>query len=292
MTLTPELLHLIEHLQEENIVGLLAPSFPVDFSYPEIIVNLKRIGIDRVVELTYAAKLINIEYQRLLKEYPEKRYICANCPSIVKYIQTKHPELTAYLINVASPMVVMHRFIKQKYGPEWKTLFIGPCFAKKLEAKEYGVDYAITFKELTDIFAYCDTHNLCHKNITYTVTELGIPDFDHFYNDYTKIYPLAWGVADSLHYKGSLQKEEVYVVDGPSNIEAGIQTFLNTPQIRFLDILMCTWWCVWGPGVVSQAPIATRAQKVLDYKQACKKDKIGSKLGKFSYAKWLDITRI
>ncbi len=232
-----------------------------------------------------------MEYQRILKENPDKRYICPNCPTVVKLIEAKYPELKEHLIDVASPMVIMDRIIRQKYGPEWKTLFIGPCLAKKIEAKEHNVDYAITFKELQQIFDYFQENNIKYDEISYDVTEDGTPDFDHFYNDYTKIYPLAGWVADSLNYRGDLAKDQVYVVDGPAEVDKGIQEFKNNPNIRFLDILMCKGWCIGGPGMMSQAPLEEKIKKVYDYKQYCKKDKIWSKLGKFENAEWLDMTR-
>ncbi len=291
MPLTPELQTLVDTLSHEKIVCLLAPSFPVDFSYPKIIMDLKGIGIEKVVELTYAAKLINMEYEKILKENPDKRYICPNCPTIVKMIDVKYPELKEYIINVSSPMVIMDRFVKKEYGPEYKTIFIGPCFAKKMEAKQYGIDYAITFKELQDIFNHNKENNIASKEFTYSVTEDGTPDFDKFYNDYTKVYPLAWGVADSLHIKGILTKDQILVVDGPKDLNFGFQEFKNNTNIKFLDILSCEWWCIGGPGMMSKEPSEVKKQKVLDYKDYCRKDKIWSKLGKFEYGDGLDITR-
>lgn len=291
MPLTPELQTLVDTLSHEKIVCLLAPSFPVDFSYPKIIMDLKGIGIEKVVELTYAAKLINMEYEKILKENPDKRYICPNCPTIVKMIDVKYPELKEYIINVSSPMVIMDRFVKKEYGPEYKTIFIGPCFAKKMEAKQYGIDYAITFKELQDIFNHNKENNIAPKEFTYSVTEDGTPDFDKFYNDYTKVYPLAWGVADSLHIKGILTKDQILVVDGPKDLNFGFQEFKNNTNIKFLDILACEWWCIGGPGMMSKEPSEVKKQKVLDYKDYCRKDKIWSKLGKFEYGDGLDITR-
>ena len=291
MPLTPELQTLVDALHHEKIIVLLAPSFPVDFAYPDIIINLKMIGAEKVVELTYAAKLINMEYERILKEHPDKRYICPNCPTIVKMIEFKYPELKEFIIDVSSPMVIMDRFVKKEYGPDYKTLFIGPCFAKKMEAKTYGIDYAITFKELQDIFNYNKENNITPKEFTYSVTEDGTPDFDKFYNDYTKVYPLAWGVADSLHIKGIVDASQILVVDWPKNLDAWFQEFKNNPNIRFLDILACEWWCIGGPGMMSKETIEERKQKVLDYKQYCKKDKIWSKLGKFEYGDGLDLTR-
>lgn len=291
MALAPELQTLIDALQHEKIVCLLAPSFPVDFSYPEIIIRLKSIGVEKIVELTYAAKLINMEYEKILKENPTKRYICPNCPTVVKMIEVKYPELKEYIINVASPMVIMNRFVKKTYGPKYKTLFVWPCLAKKMEAKQYGIDYAITFKELQTIFDHYKENAIPERAFTYSVTEDGTPDFDKFYNDYTKVYPLAWGVADSLHLKGVIDKEQILVVDGPTNLDAGFQQFKNNQHIRFLDILACEWWCIGGPGMMSKEPIEARKQKVLAYKQYCKKDKIWSKLGKFEYSDGLDLAR-
>ena len=191
MSLTPELQLLMDNLSHEKVICLLAPSFPVDFSYPEILLDLKKIGLNKIVELTYAAKLINMEYEKVLKENPDKRYICPNCPTVVKLIEVKYPELKEFIIDVASPMVIMNRFVKDAYGQEYKTLFIGPCFAKKMEAKQYGIDYAITFKELQDILDSTKENNNETKEFNYSVTEDGTPDFDKFYNDYTKVYPLA-----------------------------------------------------------------------------------------------------
>lgn len=291
MIISPELQTLVDALHQEKIVVLLAPSFPVDFAYPEIIINLKMIGVQKIVELTYAAKLINNEYERILKENPDKKYICPNCPTIVMMINAKYPELKEHIINVASPMVIMDRFVKKEYWAEYKTLFIGPCFAKKMEAKHYGIDYAITFKELQDILDYTKENKIAAQEFTYSVTEDGTPDFDKFYNDYTKVYPLAWGVADSLHIKGILTKDQILIVDGPKNLDAGFQEFKNNPNIKFLDILACEWWCIGGPGMISKEPIEARKQKVLDYKTYCKKDKIWSKLGKFEYSDGLTLTR-
>jgi len=118
MPLTSELENLCKALDTEKVVALLAPSFPVDFKFPDIILQLRQLGIEKVVELTYAAKIINAEYEDILKNNPSKQYICANCPTIVTMVQAKYPELKDKLINVASPMVVMDRFVKKEYCKE------------------------------------------------------------------------------------------------------------------------------------------------------------------------------
>lgn len=124
MPLTPELENVIKVLDEGKTICLLAPSFPVDFEYPQIIMDLKGIGFTKVVELTYAAKMINIHYHDLIEKNPEKQWICTNCPTIVKYIANKYPQHKDKLIDIASPMVIMSRFVKKEYGADRKTVFV------------------------------------------------------------------------------------------------------------------------------------------------------------------------
>jgi iron only hydrogenase large subunit-like protein len=100
MVLTPELENLVKILNTEKTVCLLAPSFPVDFTYPQIVMDLKGIGFTKVVELTFAAKMINMHYHELIKKNPDKQWICSNCPTIVKYITAKYPQHKDKLINV------------------------------------------------------------------------------------------------------------------------------------------------------------------------------------------------
>jgi iron only hydrogenase large subunit-like protein len=68
-----------------------------------------------VVELTYAAKIINMKYHELIKSDPTKQRICTNCPTIVKYVKNKYPQHADKLIDIGSPMVIMSRFVKKEY---------------------------------------------------------------------------------------------------------------------------------------------------------------------------------
>ncbi|HEX3040086.1 MAG TPA: [Fe-Fe] hydrogenase large subunit C-terminal domain-containing protein [Caproiciproducens sp.] len=58
-------------------------------------------------------------------------------------------------------MVACGRSIK-KIHPEAKTVFIGPCLAKKAEAREPdiadAVDYVLTFEEVAELFDLMDIH--------------------------------------------------------------------------------------------------------------------------------------
>jgi iron only hydrogenase large subunit-like protein len=84
----------------------------------------------------------------------------------VGLVKNKYPQHKDKLIPIASPMVIMSRFVKQEYGPDYKTVFVGPCLAKKLEAKASGdVDYAVTFKELQAIFNYFKDQKIPYQEV-------------------------------------------------------------------------------------------------------------------------------
>ena len=189
-------------------------------------------------------------------------------------------------------MIIMSRFVKKEFGEDYKTVFVGPCFAKKIEAKEsWNVDYAITFKELQSIFDYYENSNLPVKEFSFDVTENGEIDFDKVYNDYTKVYPLSWAVAQTMHAKDILKEDQVIIVDGIAGMNDAMRKFEADTNIRFLDALSCIWWCIGWPGIMSQDSISMREYKVRSYKEYSQKDKIGTKVWKFEYSEWLDISR-
>ena len=175
---------LIESLdKKEKLVVMLAPSFVVDFSYPSIILALKKVGFDKVVEVTFGAKMINREYHKKLKNSKEL-VIATVCPGIVELVKNKFPEHTKKLIDVDSPMSATAKICKKTY-PQHKIVFISPCNFKKIEARKSNkIDFVINYLELKKLLKLKKIK--VNKKI-----KIG---FDKFYNDYTKIYPLAGGL--------------------------------------------------------------------------------------------------
>ena len=239
---------------------MLAPSFVVDFSYPQIIGQLKELGFDKIVELTFGAKMVNREYHKIL-ENSNKLVISSVCPGIVETIKEKFPKYKNNLITVVSPMIAMAKVCK-KFYPKHKIVFISPCNFKKIEAKKSGlIDYVIDYKELKEILK---KKKIPIKNYDFR--------FDKFYNDYTKIYPLAGGLSKTAHLKGILKKEEIKVMDGINKVSK----FLKKPEknIKFFDCNFCLGGCIGGPCINSQESISRRRKKVLDYFAVAQKEEI------------------
>jgi len=274
---------LLEFIQSNKPVVLLAPSFPVDFTYPEIIWILKSLGCWKIVELTYAAKLINNQYHEHFKNNSEHARICSNCPTIVQYIKNKFPQHKDKLIPIASPMIIMSRFIKKQYGPETKTLFVWPCLAKKIEAKTtWEVDEAITFKELQELIDYA-------KNKWIKIETPKESDFDNFHNNSTKIYPLDWAVAQTMNRKDILKDDQIIITDWIPKINEAIKKMESDSNIKFLDLLSCSWGCIWWPWIISKDDKETKIQKIKNYQQQMKqKEENSPQKWKIEYANWLE----
>ncbi len=132
----------------------LAPSFVANYEgvgIQSMRKALKQLGFYDVEETAIGATIVKKEYERMLREEDRDVVITSCCHSINLLIQKYFPSLLEYLADVISPMQAHCQDIKNRY-PEAKTVFVGPCVAKKDEAQraEGVVDAVLTFEELTN----------------------------------------------------------------------------------------------------------------------------------------------
>ena len=138
----------------DPVVVSLAPSFIANYDGVGIEAMrdaLKQLGFHDVEETAIGATMVKREYDRMLREESRDIVISSCCHSINLLIRKYFPEALPYLADVVSPMVAHCLDIKRRI-PGAKTVFIGPCVAKKDEAEEHGdaVDVVLTFEELTE----------------------------------------------------------------------------------------------------------------------------------------------
>ena len=138
----------------DPVIVSLAPSFIAN--YNGVGINsmrkaLKKLGFYDVEETAIGATIVKNEYERMIEEEERDIIISSCCHSINLLIQKHHPRALEYLADVVSPMQAHCNDIKQRYNNA-KTVFIGPCVAKKDEAEHYEgiVDAVLTFEELTE----------------------------------------------------------------------------------------------------------------------------------------------
>jgi len=145
------------------VYAMIAPAFIGQFS-PEVTPGMlrsafKKIGFQGMVEVALFADILTLkealEYDRIIHEQKDFVLTSCCCPVWIAMIRKVYPEFLPHLPGSVSPMVACGRSIK-RLEPGAVTVFIGPCIAKKAEAREEdiadAVDYVLTFQEMRDIF--------------------------------------------------------------------------------------------------------------------------------------------
>ena len=243
--------------EKKHLVAMLAPSFPIMYTYPDIVKRLKQIGFSEVLEVSAGAEVTNAQMLMALNKDKKKRFITSPCASAVRLIRKKYPDLEKYLAyNVDSPMVATTKIAHHKW-PDAKVVFIGPCIVKRLEASEDHPDLDIlvlTYKELNEVL------KSIQPDETIPVEKL----FD-LENSSTRLYPISGGLAATSCSSHLLSSDEIQVISGWKNCAEALDNFEKNTSVRLLDILFCDGGCINGPGIDSTLSIEERRNKILTY---------------------------
>lgn len=263
---------------ESKVFLMAAPSFPIDFDYNNFVLSMKKLGFDKVSELTFGAKIVNHKYRDYINSHKDqKMFITSPCPSIVNLIKTQLPEYVKYLMPFDSPMTAMAKIVKKNY-PNYKIVFLSPCFAKKIEANNSGlINATVTFKEMKEL--------LEGEKIKAPKTKAF---FEKFYNEYTKVYPIDGGLAKTMQAKEIFKKNEIVSCSDCAKIK---EIFEKNKGKKFFDLLFCKGGCIGGPGIASNESTIKRKKKVLDYKLSSEQEVMGKKRGLIKHIEGIDFGR-
>ena len=151
------------HSHKGLIYALVAPAFLGQFSStvtPGMLRNaLKKIGFDGMIEVSLFADILTLkealEFDKNIKTEEDYQLTSCCCPIWIAMIRKTYHSLMPHIPPAVSPMIASGRAVKAIHS-DALTIFIGPCLAKKAEAKEKdlagAVDYVLTFQEINDIF--------------------------------------------------------------------------------------------------------------------------------------------
>ena len=218
------------------VIASLAPSFIAN--YDGVGVNsmrkaLKKLGFYDVEETAVGATIVKNEYERMIKEDDRDIIISSCCHSINLLIQKHYPFALNYLADVMSPMQAHCQDIKNRYHNS-KTVFIGPCVAKKDEAEHYKgiVDAVLTFEELTEW--------LKAENIELEKEK----DNDVFSR--ARFFPTTGGILKTMELDNS---EYTYLaLDGVENCIDALKDIENGKIHKcFIEMSACVGSCIGGP---------------------------------------------
>ncbi len=194
---------------------------------------VKKLGFADAEETAIGAAIVKNEYDRILKEEKPDVLISSCCHSVNLLIQKYYPEVLSCLAAVMSPMQAHCAEIK-KHHPEAKTVFVGPCVAKKDEADHYGsvVDAVLTFDELTGWLN--DEGITIEERKEDTSTGL------------TRFFPTTGGILKTMEKS---EKDYTYMaVDGIENCMEVLDELRSGGVHRcFIEMSACTGSCIGGP---------------------------------------------
>ena len=218
------------------VIVSLAPSFVANYEGAGINSMrkaLKKLGFYEVEETAIGATIVKNEYERMIKEEERDVIISSCCHSINLLIQKHHPAALEYLADVVSPMQAHCNDIKQRYQNA-KTVFIGPCVAKKDEAEHYEgiVDAVLTFEELTEW--------LKSENIEIE------PETDNDICSRARFFPTTGGVLKTMAQENT--GYTYLALDGVENCIAALKD-IESGKIHkcFIEMSACVGSCMGGP---------------------------------------------
>jgi signal transduction histidine kinase/iron only hydrogenase large subunit-like protein len=251
----------MELLPSGNAIAIIAPSFPASFpeTYTKLPAALKQLGFKLVTEAAFGADLVSKLYTEYFEANDDRIIVSSPCPAVFNLIEKYHTDVIDKLATVVSPMIAMGRYLKMNYGQDTKTVFIGPCIAKKSEYVEEevndAIDAVLTFIELKEIL----------KVFQIDLNELSETDFDPPHAYLGKSYPLAGGLIKTANKSHDILEKEVIVVEGKQRVVEAIEEIENgSLKSKFVDILFCEG-CINGPAIDSELNYYSRREKVVSF---------------------------
>ena len=203
---------------------------------------LKKLGFAGVSETALGAQLVSAQTAELLKKAEPGVYFSSACPAAVDYLRKYYPEWTAGILPVVSPVMAHCKMLKQTYGNDIETIFVGPCAAKKNEADRSPdvLSLAITFAALESWL----------QEAGIRPGEVEAAELVPFPAEEGRVYSVEGGMNDTL--RDPSVDARLVAVSGLPNISRMIER-VDLEKLKksntkiFVEMLACDGGCVNGP---------------------------------------------
>lgn len=266
-------------------VALPAPSFYAQFNNLDdtniVLRALKRMGFDDVYEVSAAAELVS----ELTRDYIEKHrenapFISVACPSVVRLIQVKFPNLLEHLLKVNSPVEIAaseaKRIAMEKTGlsaEDIGVIFISPCPAKVTSVKnplgyeKSEIDAVIAIKEVYPKILPLMLESVDDNTDLSSSGKIG----------------LSWGASGGE--ASGLLVDNYLAADGIENVIKVLEDLEDQKisNLEFIELNACSGGCVGGVLQVENPYVAKSKLKQLRKYMPVSKSHIGNAIPCNSY---------
>ncbi|MBO4962490.1 MAG: 4Fe-4S dicluster domain-containing protein [Clostridia bacterium] len=246
-----EVIKILKENKDNNVYAIVAPAIASQFRFAktgQVIKGIKELGFNFVVEAALGADMVALEES---KELAEKGFLTSSCcPAFVSFIKTNFPNLVEHISHNLSPMATLGKYIKEQ-DKNAKVIFIGPCTAKKSEAKKDSVkeyiDVVLTFEELQAL--------LDSKDIDITaLQEEKLDNASNFGRLFARTGGLSSAVEQALKEQNIDFEVKPVICDG---IEACKLALLkknkNVLDGNFIEGMACLGGCINGAGCLNHS---------------------------------------
>ncbi|HHW45356.1 MAG TPA: iron hydrogenase [Clostridiales bacterium] len=239
------------------VYAMIAPAFISQFSYEVTPGKLrhafKKLGFAGMLEVALFADILTLkealEFDRRIKSNEDFLLTSCCCPLWIAMIRKVCKQYMPNVPGSVSPMVACGRTIKY-LEPTAKTVFIGPCIAKKAEAREPdiadAVDYVLTFQEMKQIFEFTGINP----------AELQEDERDHSSRT-GRIYARTGGVSEAVAETvkrlnpGRAIEVKARQADGVPDCRRMLEELTKGEMTaNFLEGMGCKGGCVGGPRTI------------------------------------------
>ena len=239
----------------KTVIAAVAPAIIGQFGENVTLDQLRaafiKIGFTDMIEVAFAADMITIkeavEFNNHVNTPEDLMITSCCCPMWVGMLKKVYNELVPNLSPSVSPMIGAGRIIK-KLNPEAKVVFIGPCIAKKAEAKDKelsnDIDFVLTFQELDSIF----------KSLNIDPASFdGVPTKEYASKG-GRLYARTGGVSTAVYeaiqelYPEKSKLFKSLKAEGVKQCKDVLEKALNNKlDANFIEGMGCVGGCVGGP---------------------------------------------
>lgn len=230
----------------EDVVAMVAPALLAQYNAPieQVYGAIKQIGFSDIIEVAQGAMTTTRKesaelMERLEEGAPFMTTSC--CPSYIEMAEKHAPELKKYISTTRSPMYYTAE-IARKHHPNAKLVFIGPCIAKRKEARRDDmIDFVMTFEELHAIFKGMGIE-VCEENV-FRIPFRSVRTAHGFAQN--------GGVTAAVkaHVGGTFDFKSLQVANLTKKNVNLLRAFGKTGKApaQFIEVMACEGGCISGP---------------------------------------------
>ncbi len=239
----------ISHFKYKVVVPSPVLYSQFDSSIHPYIIHLafKELGFDEVVDVNTSTAALARVLVKYMKEYQGRRpLISSHCPSIIRLIQVKYPDLVELVVPLDVPREVTAREIRKTFpeklglkSEDIGIIYIAPCPAKIVSIKQPAEKERSWFDgtvSISDVYSVLFPHVVALKK-NFDVSQ--VPDDFYFY--------AGWATLGGITREAEM--ENWLAVSGLDHVMKIFNDIENSRlrNIDFVEAHVCMLGCIGGP---------------------------------------------